>query len=72
MPRRFLNLFPHVLIAVQVKHVRYKIESILIVLDISVKPCKVEPICEVVFIDLAKVLVASGRYELLVEDVNRL
>ena len=59
MPRRLLNLLPHVVVAVEVEDVRYEIECILVVLDFRVEARQVEAVGEVFFVDLAEVLVAS-------------
>ena len=59
MPRRFLDLLLHIIIAVQVKYVGDKVEGVLIVLDFSIESSEIEPVCEVVFIYFAKILVAT-------------
>ena len=59
MPCRLLNLLAHIIIAVKVEDVRHKIECILVVLDFGVEARQVEPIREVFFVNLAKVLVSS-------------
>lgn len=64
MPSGFLYLLSHVVVAVEVKHIGNQIEGILIVLNLGVEAGQVESVCEVFFVDLAKVLIASGRYEL--------
>ena len=60
MPSRLLNLITHIIVAVEIEDVSDKIKSVLVVLNVSVKSGQVEPVCEVVFINLAIVLVASG------------
>lgn len=64
MPCRFLNLFSHIIVTVQVKNIGDEIKSVLVILDICIKPSKVESVCEVVFVDLAEVFIASRRDEL--------
>jgi hypothetical protein len=57
MPRRLLNLFPHIIVAVEVEDVRYEVECVLVVLDFRVQARQVEAVGEVLFVDLAEVLV---------------
>ena len=64
MPCRFLDLLSHVIVTVQVKDISDEVKSVLIILDIRVEPGKVEAVCEIVFVDLAKVLIATRRDEL--------
>jgi len=64
VPRRLLDLLSHVIIAVEVKDVSHKVEGVLIVLDIGVEPGQVEAVSEIVFVDFAKVFIASRRYKL--------
>lgn len=64
MPRALLNRLPHLIVAVQVEHVRNQIQRILIVLDFRVQAREVESICQVVLVDFAKVLVSPGGNEL--------
>lgn len=52
------DLLAHVVITLQVENVSYKIECILVVLHLGIEVCEVESICKVVFVDLAKILVA--------------
>lgn len=59
MPCRLLNLFPHFIIAVKIEDVGDQVESVLVVLNIGVESGQVESVCEVFFIDLAEVFVAS-------------
>ncbi len=67
VPCRLLDLLPHIIVAIQVKDISDEVKSVLIILDVRVEPSKVEAVCEVVFIDLAKVFIASGRDELHVD-----
>jgi len=64
MPSGFLYLLSHVVVAVEVKHIGNQIKGILIVLNLGVEASQVKSVCEVFFVDLAKVFIASGRYEL--------
>lgn len=61
---RLFYCFPHLIVAVEVEHVRDEVECILVVLDLGVQACEVEPVGEVIFVDFAKVFVATGGYEL--------
>jgi hypothetical protein len=62
--RRLLNLFPHVIVAVEVEYVGHEVERILVVLHFGVEACEVEAVRQVLFVNLAKVLVPTGRYKL--------
>jgi hypothetical protein len=57
MPRRLLDLFPHIVIAVEVEDIRYEVEGILVVLNFRVKASQVESVGKVFFVDFAEVLV---------------
>lgn len=59
MPRRFLNLFPHIIVAVEVEDVGYKIQRILVVLNLGIQTCEVEAVGKVFLVNFAKVLVSS-------------
>jgi hypothetical protein len=58
MSRRLLDLFPHIIVAVEVEDIRYEVEGILVVLNFRVKAGQVEPVGKVFFVNLAEVLVA--------------
>jgi len=62
--RRILNLFSHVVIAVEVEDVCDEIEGILVVLYIRVEARKIEAVGKVVFIYLAVVFVTARGDEL--------
>lgn len=64
MPRRLLDCFPHVVVAVKVEHIGDEVERVLIVLDFGVEAREVEAVGQVLLVYLAEVLVAPGRYEL--------
>lgn len=64
MSRGVFDLFSHVVVAVEIKDVRYEVKCILIVLYIRIETGQVEAIGEVVFINLAEVFVATRRDEL--------
>jgi hypothetical protein len=64
VPGRFFYCLPHLIVAVEIEHVGNEVEGILVVLDLRVQACEVEPICEVVFVDFAKVFIAARGYEL--------
>ena len=70
VPRRLLNLLPHVVVAVKVEHVSNEVERILVVLDLGVEAREVEAVRQVLLVDLAKVFVAAGRYKLRVSVSN--
>lgn len=55
--RRFLDCLPHLIIAVEIEDICYKIQCILVVLNLGVQASKVESICQVLFIDFTKVFV---------------
>ena len=59
MSCRLLNLFPHIIVAVEVENVRHEVKSILIVLNLGVQPRKVEAVGKVLFVNLAEVLISS-------------
>lgn len=55
----FLDLLSHLIIAVDVKDIRNKIESVLIVLNFGVEAREVETVGQILFINLTKVLVPT-------------
>lgn len=59
-----LDLLAHVIVAVEVKDISDKVESVLVVLDVGVEAGKVEAVGEVIFIDFAEVFVTAGGDEL--------
>ena len=64
VPCRFLDLLSHIIVTIQVKDISDEIESVLIILDVRIEPSKVESVCEIVFVDLAEIFIASRRDEL--------
>lgn len=64
MAGSFLDGFAHVVVAIDVKDVGDQVESILIILYLGVQTRQVEPIGQVLLVDLAKVLVSSRGNEL--------
>lgn len=60
MTSGFLNLLAHVIIAIKVEDVGDKVKSILIVLDVGVEAGEIEAVGQVVFVNLAEILVAAG------------
>lgn len=64
MTGRFFDLFSHVFVTVEVKHIRDQVQSVLIVLYFGVEIGQVEAIGQIFFIDVAEVLIASRGYEL--------
>jgi hypothetical protein len=57
-------LLAHVVFAVEVEYIGHKVERILIILHFGVEAGQIEPIGQVLFVDLAEVLVASRGDEL--------
>jgi hypothetical protein len=55
-----LDLFAHVVFAVEVEDICDKIEGVLVVLDFGVEASKIEAVSQVFFVDLAEVFVAAG------------
>jgi hypothetical protein len=64
VPRRLLDLLAHLVVAVEVEDVGHEVEGILVVLNLGVQPSKIEAIGQVLFVDLAEVLVPPRRNEL--------
>lgn len=64
VPCRFLDMLSHIIVTVQVKDICNEVESVLIILDIRIEPSKVESVCEIIFVDLAEIFIASRRDEL--------
>lgn len=62
--RRLFDCFSHVIFAVEIEDVRNEVESVLVVVDLRLKPSEVEAIGEIFFIYLAEVFIAPRRYEL--------
>ena len=58
MSRRLLDLFPHIIVAVEVEDVRYEVQRILVVLNFGVQTREVEAVGQVLFVDLAEVLIS--------------
>lgn len=64
MPGGFFYRLAHLVVAVEVEHIGYQVQRILVVLDLRVQTRQVEAVCQVLLVNLAKVLVAAGRDEL--------
>ena len=64
MPGGLLDLLPHVIVAVEVEGVGDEVQGVLVVLHLRVEARQVEAVRQVLLVDLAKVLVAAGGYEL--------
>jgi hypothetical protein len=62
--RRLLNRLPHLVVTIQVEDICDEVEGILIVLNFGVQAGEVEPVCQVILVDFAKVLVPARRNEL--------
>jgi hypothetical protein len=65
MPGRLLDLLAHLVVALDVEHVGDEFERILVVLDLRVEPRQVEPVRQVVLVDVAEVFVAPPGQKLL-------
>lgn len=66
-----LDGLAHFIIAVDVEHVRDEVERILVILNLGIQTCEVEPVGQVFLVDFAKVLVASGGDELFVNPTGQ-
>ena len=64
MAGRLFDCFAHVVFTVKVEDVCDEIESILVVLNLGVETSEIETVCQVLLVDLAEVLVSTGRNEL--------
>ncbi len=60
----FFYRLAHLVVAVEVEHIGYQVQRILVVLDLRVETRQVKAVCQILLIDLAKVLVAARRDEL--------
>lgn len=60
-----LDVLPHFIVTFQVEDVSDQFKRVLVVIKVGIKSCQIEAVGEVIFIDLAKVFVASRRDELL-------
>ena len=56
---RLFNLFAHLVVAVKVEDVGHEVEGILVVLHLGVQPGKIEAVGQVLFVDLAEILVPA-------------
>jgi hypothetical protein len=68
VPGRFLDRLSHLIVAVKVEDVGDQVQRVLVVLDLSVEAGEVEPVGQVVLIDLAEVLVSTRRNKLAPES----
>ena len=64
MASRLLNLLPHLIVTVEIEDICNEVESVLIILDVSVEACEVEAVGKVVLVNFTKVLIAARRDEL--------
>ena len=64
VPRTLLNLLAHIIIDLHVEDIGHEIQRILIVLHFRIEARKIEPISQIILVDLAEVLVAPRRDEL--------
>lgn len=70
MACRLFYRLSHVIFTVELENVGDQIQSMLIVVNLSLQTSEIEAICEVFLVNLAKILVASRRNELS-ENVSR-
>lgn len=68
MTSRLLNSLSHLVVAVEVEYIRDEIQGILVVLNLSVEAGEVEPVSEIIFIDLTEIFVATRRDKLRIYD----
>ena len=54
-----LDLIPHVIVAIKVKHVCHQVQCILIILNVGIQSSEIESIREVILVYLTEVLVAT-------------
>ena len=59
MPCRFLNLFSHIIVTIQVEDISDEVKSVLIILDIRIESSQVEAVREIVFVNLAEIFISS-------------
>ena len=64
VPGRLLDLFAHLVFAVEVEDICDEIKCVLIILHFSVEAGEIETVGQIFFVDLAKVFVATGGDEL--------
>jgi uncharacterized radical SAM superfamily protein len=65
-----LNVLPHIIVAVEIKHVGHEIKSILIVLYFSIEASQIEAVGQVIFVDFAEIFVATRGDKLNVRQVS--
>jgi len=56
---RLLDLLTHVIFAVEVEDIRYKIKGVLVILNLSVEACQIEAVGEVFLVDFTEIFVAA-------------
>lgn len=59
MPCVLLDVFSHVIVAVEIEDVRDEIQRILVVINFCVQARQVESVGQVLFVDFAEVFVSS-------------
>ena len=64
VPSGLFYRLPHLIVAVEIENIGDEVEGILIVLNFGVQTRQVEAVCEIILVDLAKVLVPSRRDKL--------
>lgn len=64
MTGRLFDLLAQIIIGIEVEDIGHKVERILIVGDLGVQTSQVEAIRQVVLVNLAEILISSGRDKL--------
>ena len=59
MSGRLFDVITHIIVTIQVEDIRYKVKGILIMLDFSVESGQIEPICQILLVDIAEILVSA-------------
>jgi hypothetical protein len=54
------DLLTQIIIGIEVEDISHQVQRILIVRDLGIQTSQVETVCQVILVDLAEVLVASG------------
>ena len=64
MSGRLFYLLSHIIVAVEVKNICDQVQSIIIILNFCVETSQIEPVRQVLLVDLAKVFISSNADEL--------
>lgn len=71
VPCRLFNRLAHVIVTIEIEHIRHEIQRVLVVGNIGVDTGQVEAVRKVVLVDFAEILVAPRRDELYSSYPNR-